>query len=173
MSYLIFFDIDGVLTSNRQQIAQNKNELWSKFDPVALEFFNRIHDTYKNVNFVCISTWKNNLPNSSITDDNTELNRGNYVVEHWVLSSMRNSGFRGELAPYWKTLNESVLDRASGIKHYLSYNPVNDFIIFDDNDYDFYKVLGKKRWVQTHSNDGILTKHMLNALALMGTWDKK
>ena len=45
--YLVFLDIDGVFTSSRVHAAHNASyDSWHLFDPVAIDFMNRIHDTH-------------------------------------------------------------------------------------------------------------------------------
>lgn len=167
--YLVFLDIDGVFTSNRVHTAHNAYEaaMWQRFDPVATDFFNYIHDTYP-VEFCLMSTWKNGLRNDDI------------MVEHWVRSAFANSGFRGTFAAPWKTDPDNFApvknwDRGNEVKDYLENfgADVEDFILFDDNRYRFNEILGKKRLVWTSHEDGLLHKHMLNAMSLMGTWEKK
>lgn len=170
VKYLVFSDIDGVFTSNRVHTAHNAvYPMWQRFDPVAVDFMNYIHDTHP-VEFVLISTWKNYLRN----DD--------HQIEHWVRAAFANSGFRGTFPNMWKTdpdnlwVNKpSPYDRSHEIRDYLAEygSHISDFIIFDDNDYGFEKVLGKRRCVFTDPADGLLHKHMLNAMSIMGTWDKK
>lgn len=161
MTILVFLDIDGVFTSTRQHIASNKDELWSKFDPVAIEFMNSLHDQY-DLKFVLISTWKNGL------DANDPM------ISHWILSAFRNAGFRGEFPEAYRTDPNNLRkfrNRAYEIVDYLkNYAPwAKDCIIFDDNDYDFDNVLGRKRFIKTDSNNGLLYKHMLNAKSLLGS----
>lgn len=140
--YLVFLDIDGVFTSSRVHMAQNNTEygIWNKFDPVAIEFMNKIHNEYA-VQFVLMSTWKNYLKH----DDHT--------IEHWIYAAFASAGFLGKFATPWKTdphetwVNKpSYYDRAYEVKEYLEEygKDVKDFIMFDDNDYGFEKVLGKK-----------------------------
>jgi hypothetical protein len=172
MGYLVFLDIDGVFTSHRVHTAHNASEcsMWQKFDPVAVDFTNMIHDTYP-VKFVVMSTWKNGLDENDPT------------VSHWARSAFANAGFRGVLADPWKTdpgndpkyQTPALHDRAHQVKDYLKeYAPdVDDFILFDDTRYQFEQVLGKKRLVWTDSQDGLLFKHMLNAKSIMGNWKKK
>lgn len=168
--YLVFLDIDGVFTSARVNLAHNASyEMWHRFDPVAVDFMNKIHDRYP-VEFVLMSTWKNNLR----SDDNN--------IEHWVRAAFGNSGFRGQLATPWKTDPDNIIwhrkganDRAHEVKEYLELygQDVKDFILFDDNRYRFKEVLGVNRLVHTDHENGLLHKHMLNALSLMGTWQKR
>jgi hypothetical protein len=168
--YLVFLDIDGVFTSSRVHYAHAAAyEMWHRFDPVAVDFMNRIHDRYP-VEFVIMSTWKNNLR----SDDNT--------IEHWVRAAFGNSGFRGQIATPWKTDPDNVIwqrkganDRAHEVKEYLELygEDVKDFILFDDNRYRFKEVLGKGRLVQTDHENGLLYKHMQNAQSLMGTWHER
>ena len=45
--YLVFLDIDGVFTSSRVHYAHNASyDMWHRFDPVAIDFMNKIHDRY-------------------------------------------------------------------------------------------------------------------------------
>jgi hypothetical protein len=167
--YLVFLDIDGVFTSQRVNYAHNASyEMWHKFDPVAVDFMNKIHDTY-SVEFVLMSTWKNYIDASSTQ------------IEHWVKSAFGNSGFRGTIASPWKTdpdetwINNSGLQRGDEVRMYLEDygEDVADFILFDDNRYNFKEALGKNRLVWTDPENGLLIKHMQNAQSMMGAWDKK
>ena len=85
MKYLVFVDFDGVLTTTRQSLAQHNAgyEYMSVFDPIAIEFFNRIHHTYADVSFVWSTSWRNHVP----------PNAGS--IEHIVYSMWYNAGFRG------------------------------------------------------------------------------
>jgi hypothetical protein len=167
--YLVFLDIDGVFTSHRVHTAHNASEspMWQRFDPVAVDFLNFIHDTYP-VEMVLMSTWKNGLRN----DDS--------MIEHWVRAAFANSGFRGLFASPWKTdpdnfASRKKWDRADEVKDYLENfgSDVKDFILFDDNRHRFKEVLGKNRLVLTDSENGLLFKHMLIAKSLMGSWEKR
>jgi hypothetical protein len=166
--YLCFLDVDGVLTSNRVHATYGGNYgIWSKFDPVAVDFFNWMHDTY-DLSWVLMSTWKDHL---SSEDKN---------ISHWVRSAFANAGFRGNLNDLWKTDPDNLAkmknwDRAHEVKDYLNNfgSDFSDFIMFDDNRYRFDDVLGVKRLVRTSSEDGLLYKHMLNAKSIMGQWEKR
>lgn len=166
--YLVFLDIDGVFTSSRVHYSHNAEfKMWHRFDPVAVDFMNRIHDTYP-VEFVLMSTWKNHLQND------------NETIEHWVRSAFANSGFRGMIAKPWKTDpdNFAVMkrwDRAHEVKDYLENfgDGVEDFILFDDNAYRFKEILGKGRLVRTDPEEGLLYRHMKNAQSIMGNWEKR
>lgn len=171
MKYLAFLDIDGVFTSNRVQYASaNPNDMWNKFDPIAVDFMNKLHDRVDDLHFVLISTWKEYLREA---DEQTS---------HWIIAAFRNAGFRGEFASPWKTNPENFprfyergMTRANEIKEYLEvYAPNNlDYIIFDDNNYGFDTVLGKKRWVHTDEQNGLLWKHQQHAMSIVGQWDPK
>jgi len=166
--YLVFLDIDGVFTSSRVHLAHNADfNMWHRFDPVAVDFMNKIHDTYP-VEFVLMSTWKNHLKNDDIN------------IQHWVRSAFGNSGFRGTIATPWKTDPDNFAimkkwNRGDEVKNYLENfgTDVEDFILFDDNAYNFEKALGKKRLIRTDPDNGLLYKHMLNAQSMLGQWKKK
>jgi len=172
--YLVFVDFDGVLTSSRVHLSQdtdpyNHYPMWSTFDPVVVEFFNKLHHKYEGVRFVWTTSWRNNVPKD-------------ISVEHLAYSMWYNAGFRGMFGDPWTVNPDDQRDgymnhtsRAEEIKHYLENyaQGCKDFVIIDDNDYNFNKVLGIKRFVRTNPDDGMLLKHMKNILALTGNWDKR
>lgn len=170
LKYLVFLDIDGVFTSSRVHYAQNTDyTIWNKFDPIAIEFMNKIHDRYP-VEFVLISTWKNYLK-----EDDQQ-------TSHWIQAAFANSGFRGNFASPWKTNPNNLwankptgYNRSHEIKEYLEEyaTDVVDYVIFDDNDYGFEKVLGKKRLIRTDPENGLLWKHMQRAQSIVGQWHEK
>lgn len=167
MKYLVFVDFDGVLTSGRCHFVQPTESygFWTRFDPIAMDFFNKIHFTFDDVSFVWTTSWRNNVDQ-------------NLLTEHLVYSSWYNAGFRGHLGNPWRVNDENNADlyghRAVEIQNYLDKSPTTkDFVILDDTDYNFDKVLGKKRFVKTHPQDGLLHKHMLDTWSKMGTWDRK
>ena len=167
--YIVFLDIDGVFTSHRIHTAHNAHQavMWQRFDPVAVDFMNYIHDTYP-VEFVLMSTWKNGLRENDT------------VAEHWVRAAFANSGFRGLFASPWKTDPDGFAqikkwDRGHEVKDYLENfaSDAKDFILFDDNRYRFNEILGVKRHVWTDAHNGLLHKHMLVAKSMMGNWEKR
>lgn len=169
--YAIFLDIDGVFCSARVQMGHTctKHMMWDRFDPIAIDFMNKIDDLY-DVDFVLMSTWKNHIKH----DDP--------VYYHWINSSFRNAGFRGKFPwPNWKTNPTNDLEkynrmngRAIEVADYLKeFGPYDDFLLFDDSHYDFNVILGVKRWVRCDPENGILVKQMKHALSLMGPWEKK
>lgn len=170
-NYLAFLDIDGVFTSARVQFGgPNPHDMWNRFDPVAVDFMNRLHDRVDGLKFVLISTWKENL----------SMNETMNI--QWILAAFRNAGFRGDFFYPWKTnpyndkeLQKPGMNRADEIKDYLANygTGIRDFIIFDDNDYGFDKVLGKKRFIRTDPENGMLLRHMKDALSLVGNWLEK
>ena len=166
IKYLVFLDIDGVFTSTRVQYASaNSTDMWNKFDPTAVEFMNKIHDRVDGVYIMLISTWKDHLDTDGV------------MIEHWVTSSFRNAGFRGEFNNPWKTNPDNIYTsketRAHEIRDYLEGRDIKDYIIFDDNDYDFDTILGKRRHIKTDSENGLLFKHMKNAMSIIGEWESK
>ena len=167
MRYIVFVDFDGVLTSQRVHMAQPNDSypLWSTFDPIAIEWFNKIDRTYHDVSFVWTTTWRNNLIDSG-------------HIRHIVYSMWYNAGFRGNLGDPWRVNPDNSLPtdlRAEEIADYLTnWAPeCEDYLILDDSNYNFNKILPKKRFVQTSPTDGILSKHMLDALSIMGKWEKR
>ena len=168
--YLVFLDIDGVLTSDRVHLASDAHyPIWSKFDPIAIDFFNKIYRKYP-IKFVLMTTWKVNLPHI-----NGKLDT---MIEHWIYSAFTSAGFIGEFNNPIRTnptddYSLAKQDRAIQVIDYLDNfgTGVKDYILFDDNAYSFNQMLGKKRLIQTDPVNGLLYKHMLNAKAIMGNWD--
>lgn len=168
--YLIFVDFDGVLTSNRVHFAQEEGAypLWSSFDPIVMEYFNKIHRKH-DVGFVWTTTWRNHLQDTG-------------HLQHILYSMWYNAGFRGNFAEPWRVNPDNLTNeemalhrRAEEIKNYLEvYSPnCEDYLIFDDSDYNFNNVLGKKRFIKTDVDNGLLFKHMLKAQSIMGDWEKR
>ena len=166
--YLIFLDIDGVFASSRVHFSwDNEYNKWSKFDPVAVDFCNKIYDRYP-VEFVLMSTWKE------------WLDPTNEMITHWVMTTFKNAGFRGKFADSWKTnptnmASISARDRAYEVKDYLQIyaTDIKDFILFDDNRFRFKEILGKNRLIQTNSDNGLTYKNMKDAHSLMGQWEPR
>lgn len=164
--YVVFLDIDGVFTSQRAHLAcsVNDGEMWSHFDSVAIQFLNRLDATY-DIDWVVMSTW------------GLYLEKTNAHVAHLMMSLFRNAGFTGKFPyPNWKVEDPKHPEtRAHSVKKYLEAERLtyDDFLIFDDTDYRFNDVLGKKRFIRTDPKEGMLSKHMLNAMSLTGLWEKK
>lgn len=164
--YLVFLDIDGVLTSERTNFANNdmNYKIMSKFDPVAIEYLNKVSEKC-NVEFVLVSTWK------------TDMDVDNEFHKHWVLSCFKNSGFRGKFADVWRVEDinlegHMLYYRAVQIKKYLEDHHKDniDYLILDDEDFRYYQILGKKRHIKTSSKDGMLYSHMQNINSIIGSW---
>lgn len=166
MKYLVYVDFDGVLTSNRAHFAQPSESypMWCRFDPIVMEFFNKIDNTFDDVYFVWTTTWRNRMEE-------------NLHTEHWAYSMWYNAGFRGHFYKPWRVNPEDHYElhgkRAEEIRLFNEEHKPKDFIIFDDTDYDFNNHLRIKRFVKTDPANGMLFKHMRDAWAMMGTWDRK
>lgn len=164
--YAVFLDIDGVLTSSRvHQTYETDYPLWAKFDPIAVDFFNWIHDTYP-VKFVLSSTWRLGI---ELTDEH---------AYHWIVSAFHNAGFRGSFHEVWATPNSQDAQRPAEVKEWLwtqieRGNSPTDYIIFDDTKYRFNEELAIKRHIWTDPKNGLLHRHMLDAKSMMGTWAKR
>lgn len=167
--YIVFVDFDGVLTTARQHFAQptppQSYEIWATFDPVTMEFFNKIHNTFEDVKFVWTTSWRNNVVEG-------------LMLNHILYSMWYNAGFRGHFGEPWRVNPDCVTSlyslRATEIADYLEkYTDCDDYIIFDDTDYNFNNVLQKKRFIKTDPDNGLLFKQMKNAWSIMGQWERK
>lgn len=166
---LVFMDFDGVLASARVHIAQDYGKtaypMWSKFDPVTVDFFNRLHYNFY-VKFVWNTTWMFGMTGEK-----------SIHTEHWAEAMFRNAGFQGIINDPWRVdpkderkysgISEDyvkIYSRAYQTRDYLQeFEPEawnsKRFICVDDNDYGYNGVLGVKRFVKTDSNNGMLLKH--------------
>ena len=170
--YLVFLDIDGVFTSNRVHYSRKQHyNIWARFDPIAVDFMNKIYTKYP-IKFVLMTSWKNFMPHDNGTLDSN--------IAHWVQSTFSNAGFVGEFASPMRTNPEddtslARLDRAHQVIHYLdNYGTgVKDYILFDDTEYAFNRFLGKNRFIKTDAENGLLFKHMKNAMSIIGEWDER
>lgn len=161
--YAVFLDIDGVFTTARQHLAAGQEgEMWSHFDPVVCQFLNKI-DSWYDIDWVLMSTWV------------VGLNQANPTIYHWVMSTFRNAGFNGRFPyPNWKTEDPVYPQtRAHSVKEYLELQKYDDFLVIDDNDYNFNNILGRKRFIKTDPRDGMRAKDFEKILSLTGMWRKK
>lgn len=167
--YVIFYDIDGVLTSPRVQLSHyiEDVEIDSIFDPVAIQLFNKIcimHDF--NVSLVCVSSWKNGKKGTSLES---------YMSWNRML---RNAGFLGDIPRNgWTTTpsGEYINDRADQILRFLDDKPyVKDIIIFDDSDigYSDNPHLAE-RYIRTDSYNGITFNNVKDAIEIVENWRKE
>lgn len=166
LDYVVFYDIDGVLTSARAEIAHGVGDIhaWSVFDPVAINLFNWLDDKF-DVRFVCISTWC-----GLYKEDSNSL-------PHAHCGMLKNAGFRGKHATPWRV--ESFREnRPQGIEDYRDAHhayhdrPIRDFLIFDDTPYKWIDDQ-KGRWIHTSTADGISKKNMLKVHSIVGQWYRK
>lgn len=170
LPYYVFLDVDGVFTNARVHVSAPKHQpVWARFDPVAVDFMNLIAESATDVQFVLSSSWRKGH------------DAANSMSYHWLVSMFANAGFRGKWAHDWRTDDSPPAalegetwsfyeDRAHEIRHYLQEHQHRDFLIFDDTDYSFDKVLGKKRFIRCDDQEGLLYKHMQKAKAIVGEW---
>ena len=162
MTNIIFLDIDGVLTSDRVHRARNEiykdemNCFLTQFDPVAIEFFNKISSKH-DISFCLISTWKNNLGIA-------------YMIPHWIDTCFYNAGFRGKFLNELKTEDEHEHSRSRGIELLMEDYPDSNYIIIDDCDFDWTDHQ-RERWVMTDPDNGILLTHMKQIENLIKDWN--
>lgn len=168
--YVVFYDIDGVLTTLRTQIARHNHqgEMWNTFDKVAIDLFNKVYiESGGEVSFVCMSTWRNHMKEGDVQNF------------HIFSAMLRSAGFIGHIPyPDWRVnkqgdhaLVHGPLGRAEEVRLFLLDNPqVKDFICVDDSNYKFNEVLGKNRFVRTDAENGFMKKSILHMLSLAGAW---
>jgi hypothetical protein len=140
--------------------------MWSRFDPVAVSFLNKLHDNVDDLSFVWTTSWRLDMPDNDMT-------------LHWAYTMFHNAGFRGKFGKPFRTekLNEGNYfnSRSYEVLDYLKKygNDTKDFMVLDDEDYHFDELLSKKRFVKTDPVNGMLYKHMEKAWSLVGSWDKR
>lgn len=107
---IVFLDIDGVLAS-WLKMGKNRDEFGIPFEPVAIETLNKITD-HVDGKIVITSTWR-------------ETRTLEMFQEHF-----KKRGITGEVIGMTEELDNG---RADEIQNWIDQNPVNYFIIIDDN----------------------------------------
>lgn len=147
---IIFLDIDGVLTSARVHIPSGHGGAWRRFDPIALEFIEKVGHRWP-AKIVLSSTWRDFFDYRSIT----------HIFHNSTIPELLHSD--------WKTKNRQA-NRGLEVEAWLSAHPnVENYIILDDNS-DFLPHQ-MKQLIQTHEEEGMLSKHyqlVLNKTQLRG-----
>lgn len=138
---VIFLDIDGVLTSWRAFFAlQEEGDLWQEFDPVGVALLLRIVTTF-DYKIVISSSWR-------------------ISAEKMLIKHLCKHNLHLHLHKDWKTPQKFSAERGQEIDLWLQMHPeVNKYIILDDNS-DMLREQFKS-FVQTDSDNGILTDHYL------------
>lgn len=115
---VLFLDMDGVLTCGRVHAAYGEKGLWSRPDPVGIQFLNRLWEATGCL-VVVSSTWRKRM--------------GRCEFEAVV----RGAGWTGEFHTDWATPDTSGR-RGDEIREWLSRNPTTAVWIAldDDRDYD-------------------------------------
>lgn len=159
---VIFLDCDGVINT---AYTKTRFEGYIGFDDTRLERLKEIVDA-TGAKIVISSTWR-----LGYNKDGHELHKhSEYMKDKFAEFGMEIYGVtpdHGRMGLY----------RGAEIKEWLSkHDDVEDFIIIDDENYDFsYEKLGSK-WIQTQyyrGDGGIQPKHVKKAIKMLNGINKK
>lgn len=152
---ILFLDFDGVLTSLRvEKSLPCDPKMWSKFDPVAISFLNKVCDRYP-VDIVVCSTWRKFFPLHSL--------------QHMLWAA----GLHHEIV---NVTPDFIVDKAESIASYLKDLRERPLFVVLDDDPLYEKVLShgisceQRQFIETDANDGILTKNMRDMCDLLDVW---
>lgn len=149
---VLFLDIDGVICTDRAYYASSQDKernILRTWDSVGIALVDRLCQDY-NLEVVVSSTW-----------------RHRYDVPLILLTH----GFRSDFHKDDKTpVCRIHSTRGMEIRDWLEEHPeVTRFIIIDDDAAGIRNTELEKKWVETDSNDGILTHHYLKAKKILET----
>lgn len=159
---VIFCDVDGVLNV---YTTKEKFRGYIGIDDKRLERLKEIVDATKAVVILC-STWR-----LGYNKDGHELqDHTKYIKEKFDSVGLK-------IYDVTPDLGHNGIYRGQEIKQWLSeHDDVEDFIIIDDENYDFsYEKLGSK-WIQTQyyrGDGGIQPKHVKKAIKMLNGINKK
>jgi len=142
---VIFLDIDGVITSRRVHVAYGDDGPWSRPDPVAVAFLNRlVADACATV--VISSSWRK--------EESREF----------ILNMLVQAGFTGELHDDWAT--PDIGHRGDEVADWLSRHlEVVRWVALDDDASGFRR---RQQVVTTSLEEGFLLEHYRRARVLLG-----
>lgn len=156
-NFYIFLDIEGVLY-DWQFIRKNKKckeDIIKTFNPESVKALNKLIlnlEKYFNVNLVISSTWRRNM-----LETEKVLKQNKVYTECFIdrIGSNHMSCYRGK-----------------EIQDYLKYkNETKNFVIIDDEWFDYVQVFGMEKVIKTHLIHGSLNMAQVNKF--LQTFDNK
>lgn len=153
---IIFLDVDGVLNT---KYTKERFEGYAGIDDKRMEYLKQIVDATDG-KIVISSTWR-----LGYNKDGHELHEfGEYLKDKFAEHDL-------EIYDITPDLKRNGLYRGQEIKAWLAkHEDVENFIIFDDENFDFsYEKLGSK-WIQTQyyrGDGGIQPKHVKRAIKML------
>ncbi len=159
---VIFLDCDGCLNT---AYSKSKFEGYTGFDDDKLERLKQIVDA-TSAKIVISSTWR-----LGYNKDGHRL----YKFSEYMKNKFTEHGM--EIYDVTPDNGHNGMFRGTEIKDWLSkHDDVENFIIIDDENFDFsYEKLGSK-WIQTQyyrGDGGIQPKHVKRAIKMLNGNDKK
>ena len=146
---VIFIDCDGVICTDRAYFASGQDKdrhIMRTWDPVSIMLLSRLCQDF-DLEVVISSTW-----------------RYKFDVPLMLLTH----GFRGNFHKDDQTPRLFSGSRGMEIREWLSEHPeVTNYIIIDDSSDGLQDNDLTPYWVQTDYNDGVLTKHYLQAVKIL------
>lgn len=154
---IVFLDIDGVFTSERvHRTIFNKDNygVWSKFDPIAIDYLNNLyHDN--DIDFVICSSWRNSFDTKEI--------------KHMLYSA----GFQGAiLASTQKDFR--TINKQKSIQNFVEEHKPKNWLVIDDECLSWGEpFIQKKNAVRTCTFNGFDCFAMEECTQIVNSWKCK
>lgn len=140
----IFLDIDGVLTSPRLHMASGKKGVWTAFDPVAVNFLEKVCSRWP-AELVLSSSWRRLSERGDWAHFFGTSNLDNYFHQNWKTETKDADGFSN-----YRRIEVANWLQDNGGKDY------NYLILDDDHEWFDYQ---EPHLIRTSPEDGMLAEH--------------
>lgn len=150
---IIFLDMDGVLATQRMQVAFGHRGFWSDPDPVGVKLVERLVVDEDEVLFVLSSSWRF---------------RVNRLEMETILSKAGASKIRFHID--WCTTKEAFPGQTRGmeIQQWLDNHPeVLSYVILDDEPDKSFLPEQHLHLIRTDSDNGIMIGHLEDAFDIL------
>lgn len=160
MRTFVFLDIDGVL--NNQNTIERSPDKFIGIDHGNLSVLKKLLSLIGDPSIILSSSWKVCWKNHGRPNK-----EGRYVIDNLRSIGYEIDGFTCDF-PY-DPFYHVGWTRGDGIKRYLKDNPHKNYIIFDDEPFDFYHAGVSKHFVQTDYKTGLQDSDIKTALDILRT----
>lgn len=158
MNTFIFLDVDGVL--NNQETKERSPDKFIGIDKKNLAVLKEFLDSVKNPAVILSSSWKICWKNHGRPNK-----EGRYLIDNLtsIGHEIKDFTIDCEGEPFYKV----GWKRGTGIRNYLEKNEHIDYIILDDEAFNFYNCGLSKHFVQTDWKTGITASDKQKALKIL------
>lgn len=166
LPFLLFLDVDGVL--NNQRTFNHTPNGFTGIDDGNLRTFDKAmsiieEKTRTVVKIILSSSWKINWKNRGKPNKD-----GRYLIRALKMTNHKITGFTQDDVE--KSIYHPGYTRGAGIRRYLESCPHTDYLILDDEPFEFEKEELIDHFLQTDWRTGLVDEDIKNILAIL---DKK